>query len=93
MARSYETGGDRWEVYLGEDAPHPGVLPLIFHCTSNPSHGWRVVEVPDTEYPSEEDVDAIPDDELEALFLRSAPFDYPHDPKAGENTVGDTRLR
>ena len=93
MAKTYEIDGESWRVYLGEDAPHPGLLPLIFHCTSNPSHGWRVVEGSDREYGSEDDVDALSESDLERLFLRAKPFDYPHDDKAKENTVGDTPLR
>lgn len=93
MAKTFEIDGDTWRVYLGEDAPHPGLLPLIFSCTSNTSHGWRVTEVPDSEYRGADDVDALSEQELETLFRRAKPFDYPHDPKAKENTVGDTPLR
>lgn len=93
MARSYETAGDSWRAYIGEDAPHPGVLPLIFHCTSNPSHGWRVVEVPEAEFGGAVDLDNLGDDELAELFSRAQPFDFTHDPKSKENTVGDTPPR
>lgn len=90
MARIYEHDGEQWRAYLGSDPPHPGLLPLIFHCTSNPSHGWRVVEVSDREYRSDDDIDALGDADLADLFRRSKPFDYTHDPKAEENSVGDT---
>lgn len=94
MPNSYEDpAGDRWRVYIGEDAPHEGVLPLIFHCTSNPSNGWRVVEVPEEEYSTGERVGKLSSDELHDLFDRAQPFDYTHDPKSKENTVGDTPLR
>lgn len=93
MARSYETGGDTWGVYVGEDAPHPGVLPLIFHCTSNSSNGWRVVEVPAADFVDSGRVDELSPSELGALFARAQPFDFTHDPKSKENTVGDTPLR
>lgn len=93
MANTYETAGDTWQVYVGEDAPHPGVLPLIFHCTSNPSNGWRVVEVPKSEFGPDRDLDAMTESELAELFGRAQPFDYTHDPKSKENTVGDTPLR
>lgn len=93
MANTYETGGDTWRVYLGEDPPHPGVLPLIFHCTSNPSHGWRVVEVPEGELGGRTSVDDLDESELGELFDRAQPFDYTHDPKSKENIVGETPLR
>lgn len=92
MANTYETGGDTWRVYLGDDAPHPDTLPLIFHCTSNPSNGWRVVEVPAADY-TEDRVGKLSESDLAELFGRAQPFDYTHDPKSKENTVGDTPLR
>lgn len=93
MARSYEIAGDTWRAYIGEDAPHPGVLPLIFHCTSNPSHGWRVVEVPAEEFEDSADLDQMEEDQVAELFDRAQPFDFTHDPKSKENTVGDTPPR
>lgn len=93
MARTIKTGGDTWGVYVGEDAPHPGVLPLIFHCTSNPSNGWRVVEVEAAEFGGTERLQDVSESELAELFGRAQPFDYTHDPKSKENSVGDTPLR
>jgi hypothetical protein len=93
MTKTYDFDGEQWRAYLGEDPPHPGLLPLIFHCTSNSSHGWRVVEVSDREYASDADLEALEDAKVEALFRRAKPFDHPHDPKATENRVGRTPLR
>ena len=93
MPNTIEDAGDTWRVYIGEDAPHPGVLPLIFHCTSNPSNGWRVVEVPESEFAGASRVDELSESQLAELFGRAQPFDYTHDPKSKENTVGDTPLR
>ncbi len=93
MDRIYETEGDTWRVYLGEDRPHPDVLPLIFYCTSNSSNGWRVVEVPAGEYAGDDPVAELSDPELEDLFDRAQPFDFTHDPKSAENSVGDSPLR
>ena len=88
-----DTAGDTWRAYVGEDAPHEGVLPLIFHCTSNPSNGWRVVEVPAAEFAGAGRIEAMDDAELADLFGRAQPFDHAHDPKSRENTVGDTPPR
>ena len=93
MPNTIEDAGDTWRVYIGEDVPHPGVLPLIFHCTSNPSNGWRVVEVPESEFSGEGRVDELSESRLAELFGRAQPFDYTHDPKSKENTVGDTPTR
>ncbi len=92
MAKIIDTAGDTWRAYLGEDTPHPGVLPVIFHCTSNPSNGWRVVEVPAADFGAGS-VDALGEAELAALFERAQPFDFTHDPKSAENSVGNTRPR
>lgn len=93
MAKILDAAGETWRAYVGEDPPHPGILPLIFHCTSNPSNGWRVVEVRAEDFEWSTDLDDMPDSELEALFRQAQPFDFSHDPKAKENTVGDTEPR
>ncbi len=93
MAKITDTAGDEWRAYVGEDAPHEGVLPLIFHCTSNSSNGWRVVEVPAAEFSRGGRVEELDDTELADLFGRAQPFDHAHDPKSFENTVGDTDPR
>lgn len=85
----YRADGERWDVYLSEEPPHDGVRSLIFHCTSNSSHGWRVAEVPAAEYRSSDDLDRLDGDELDELYARSQPFDYAHDPRAREDHIGD----
>ena len=44
--RTYAANDEKWDVYLSEEQPRDGLRPLIFHCTTNTSYGWRVVEVP-----------------------------------------------
>ncbi|NIP80691.1 MAG: hypothetical protein GWM90_16310 [Gemmatimonadetes bacterium] len=90
--RTYEANDETWDVYLSEERPHEGVRPLVFHCTTNTSHGWRVVEVPEDEYGAGR-IAELSDEELDALFERSQPFDYPHDRKAREGSIGDTPIR
>ena len=85
----YKANGEKWDVSLSEERPHEGVRPLIFRCTSNSSRGWRVVEVPASEY-TPEHMDELSPAELDSLFERSQPFDYSHDPKAVEGHIGDT---
>ena len=85
----YKAKGERWEVSLSEETPKAGVRPLLFRCTSNSSRGWRVVEVPASEY-SPGRLDELSDDELDSLFDRSQPFDFTHDPEAVEGHIGDT---
>lgn len=86
---TYKANGESWDVSLSEERPREGVRPMIFRCTSNTSRGWRVVEVPESDYTAER-VDALSTDELDSLFDRSQPFDFAHDPKAVEGHIGDT---
>lgn len=88
MSRSIRAADDRWDVRLSRERPHAGVGVITFHCTTNSSHGWRVVEVPAGEYPSQERLDALEEAELQRLFERSQPFDYAHDP-AAHDPAGD----
>lgn len=85
---TYRADGERWDVSLSHEAPHEGVRPLIFRCVTNSSRGWRVVEVPATEYPDGREAE-LSTAELDALYERSQPFDYAHDPKAREGHIGD----
>lgn len=85
----YKGGGERWDVSLSEEAPRGGMRPLIFRCTTNTSRGWRVVEVPAEDYTPER-VDELGAAKLDALFERSQPFDFTHDPKAVEDHIGDS---
>lgn len=89
----YDADGERWDVYLSEEAPRGGVRSLIFHCTSNSSHGWRVAEVPAAEYDSDEALERLDAPALAELFNSSQPFDYAQDPKAHEGHIGDSGVR
>jgi hypothetical protein len=93
MAMRYDADGERWDVYLSEEAPREGVRSVIFHCVSNSSHGWRVAEVPAAEYASDGALEGLDDAELDELFQGSQPFDYAQDPKAHEGHVGDSGVR
>jgi hypothetical protein len=87
-AMKYDGDGERWDVYLSKEGPHDGLRSVIFHCTSNSSHGWRVAEVPEDRIESEEVLEGMDDDELDELYQRSQPFDYSHDPHAREDHIG-----
>jgi len=85
----YQADGERWDVYLSEEAPHGGLRSLIFHCTSNSSHGWRVAQVPAEEYGAPDDLERLDDSELDELYASSQPFDFTPDPQAREDHIGD----
>ena len=89
MSDTFKANGETWDVRLSREAPHAGVAAIIFRCETNSSHGWRVVEVAAGAFPTQDRVDDLSDDELQALFDRSQPFDYSHDPKAQPDAIGD----
>lgn len=93
MSNRIKANGEKWDVRLSREEPHSGVTSVIFRCATNSSFGWRVVEVPARQYETEEKVDDLSEDELQALFDRSQPFDYAHDPKAQEGAIGDSTGR
>jgi hypothetical protein len=84
----YDADGERWDVYLSKETPHEGVRSLIFHCSSNSSHGWRVAEVPAAKFDSDEVLEELDDEALGELYASSQPFDFAHDPHALEDHIG-----
>lgn len=92
MARTYEGNDLEWHVILSERESRDGMIPVVFHCTSNTSWGWRVVEVPEETYAGKT-ADDLSDDELDDLFAQAQPFGAPRDPKAQEGAIGHTSTR
>lgn len=92
MARTYKGNDLEWRVILSDRESRPGMVPVVFHCTSNTSFGWRVVEVPVESHESRT-ADDLSDDELDALFEQAQPFGSPRDPKAQEGAIGHTPTR
>ncbi|HKJ92284.1 MAG TPA: hypothetical protein VJ957_03900, partial [Longimicrobiales bacterium] len=88
MSRQMKADGKHWKVALDKHAPHPGTRAVVFHCLSDRSYGYRVVEVPAAEIASQVALDQMKDDEVAALYARSQPFDFVHDPKAHEDHIG-----
>lgn len=90
MSRRIKADDEEWEVQLSREKPHAGVHPLIFRCMSNSSFGWRVVEVPLSDFDDQEHVERLTDEQLLELFHDSHPFDYAHDPKAKPAPTSDS---
>ena len=81
-----------WRVIIGAGESRPGMIPVVFHCTSNSSFGWRVVEVAAETYGGK-DPEELTDEQLDAMFADALPFGAPKDPKAHEDAIGHTRTR
>ena len=92
MAKNYKGNDLEWTVILSDRESRPGMVPVVFHCTSNTSFGWRVTEVPAETYGNRSAED-LSDDELDRLFADAQPFGSPRDPKAQEGAIGHTPTR
>lgn len=92
MARTYKGNDLEWRVILSDRESRPGMVPVVFHCTSNSSFGWRVTEVPADKF-SGRSAEDLSDSELDELFADAHPFGAPLDPKAQEGAIGHTPTR
>jgi hypothetical protein len=43
---TFHADGDRWVVGIDDQATHPGMRALVFHCISNTQRPYRVLEIP-----------------------------------------------
>lgn len=80
MRDGFEAEGERWRV-TAEDDGEQGVRTFVFHCLSNSSRPYRVVQVPGNVV-STASVDDLKEAELSELFSRSHTMDYVHDADA-----------
>ncbi len=69
--------GDRWKVRLGQERPKPGVRVLLFLAQPTGQRPYRVVEVPEDRFRTQEDVDRLSEAELLELYRRSTSLDVP----------------
>ena len=74
--------GDTWRISMDERPAHPGVRTVVFHCETNGQKGWRVVEVPEDRFATEDALARVDEAELQELFDRSDAYDYVHDAHA-----------
>ncbi len=69
--------GDRWTVRLGRDRPRPGVRVVLFFCEPTGQRPYRVVEVPDGRFNSQDDIEGLSRGELLELYRLSTSLDSP----------------
>lgn len=82
--RQIEANGERWFAKLSDFPPHPGVDAVVFF-PSNAQRAYRVVEVPQGRFASQEALEKLSDDDLVKLFRVGDEMDYGHDARAGLN--------
>lgn len=82
MERHIDADGDRWFVKLGEYPPHPGVGVVLFF-PRNDQRAYRVIEVPQNRFASQEALEKLSDKDLLALFRGGDAMDYSHEEGAG----------
>ena len=58
---------DTWTPRLGIPS-REGYRTVVFFCSSNGQRPYRVTEVPDDRFASQDDLDRLPEDETRALF-------------------------
>lgn len=81
--------GDRWKVRLGQDRPRPGVRVVLFFCETTDQRPYRVVEVPEERFTSQEDLEEMASEELLELYRQSTSLDSP---KLRSDEVQDVRM-
>lgn len=69
--------GDRWKVRLGQEHPRPGYRLVLFFCEPTGQRPYRVVEVPEDRYATQEDIDGLGRAELLELYGQSTSMDIP----------------
>lgn len=69
--------GDRWKVKLGEDQSKPGLRVVLFFCEPTGQRPYRVVEVPEGKYSSQDAIERLSRNELLELYEQSTSMDAP----------------
>lgn len=82
--------GDLWKVRLGQERPRPGVRLLLFFCQPTGQRPYRVVEVAEDRFDSQQAVERLSRNELLDLYRQSTSMDIP---KLRSDEVADVRRR
>ena len=76
MATRIKVDNDTWTPRLGQ-GERPGFRSVIFFCASNGQRPWRVVEVPEARFTSQEQLDGLAEDDLRELFANTVSMGAP----------------
>ncbi len=67
MTTTIKADNDTWRPQLGGPG-RPGFRVVVFFCASNGQRPYRVTEVPEDRFGSQDDLDRLPEDEIRKLF-------------------------
>ena len=81
---------DVWKVRLGQERPRPGVRLVLFLCQPTGQRPYRVVEVPEDRFDSQQAVEGLSRGELLDLYRQSTSMDIP---KLRSDEITDVRRR
>jgi hypothetical protein len=81
---------DVWKVRLGQERPRPGVRLVLFLCQPTGQRPYRVVEVPEDRFDSQQAVERLSRGELLDLYRQSTSMDIP---KLRSDEITDVRRR
>jgi hypothetical protein len=69
--------GDVWKVRLGQDRPRPSYRVVLFFSQPTGQRPYRVVEVPEDRFTSQDDLKRLSNKELMELYRESTSMDIP----------------
>jgi hypothetical protein len=85
-----KTDGDVWKVRLGQDRPRPGVRVVLFFCEPTGQRPYRVTEVSEERFTSQNDIESLSRGDLLELYRQSTSMDAP---VLRSDEVADVRTR
>lgn len=76
MTIRIKVDNDTWTARLGE-SKRPGHRSVVFFCASNGQRPWRVVEVSEERFASQEQLDSLAESDLRKLFADTVSMGAP----------------
>jgi hypothetical protein len=76
MTAQIKADNDTWSARLG-GSHHEGFRTVVFFCSSNGQRPYRVVEVPEDRFATQDDVDRLSDSDLRDLFNETTSMGAP----------------
>ena len=87
MRELFHVDGDTWRITSDGVDARRSVRTIVFHCISNATRPYRVVELPESLLQSRSS-ESLSEEDLTELFGRSHTMDYSHDAAANPESHG-----